>query len=133
MAKPLDNRIQQTKKALIEALYKSLGVVSAACKAVGVNRSTFYKYLNEDPEFKDEVDAVSEYAVDFAETSLFKQIQDGNTTATIFYLKTKGRARGYVERQEIDHTSAGEKIQFTGFNFLPDDATDDDERGEAAT
>jgi len=40
-----------------------------------------------------------------------KQIQEGQTAATIFYLKTKGKARGYVERSEIDHTTKGEAIQ----------------------
>ena len=35
-----------------------------------------------------------------AESQLHKQILKGNTSATIFYLKTKGKNRGYVERHE---------------------------------
>ena len=37
----------------------------------------------------------------FAETNLHQQIMEGNTTATIFLLKTRGRKRGYIERQNI--------------------------------
>jgi hypothetical protein len=98
------NKIQHTKKALLEALEKSLGVVTTACKQVGIDRSTFYRYYKEDEEFKIEVDDLSNVAIDFAESQLFKQIQDGNPTSTIFYLKTKAKKRGYVERQEIEHT-----------------------------
>ena len=98
------NKIQHTKKALIEALEKSLGVVTTACKQVGIDRTTFYRYYKEDQEFKKEVDDLSNVAIDFAESQLFKQIQDGNPTSTIFYLKTKAKKRGYVERQEIEHT-----------------------------
>ena len=39
-------------------------------------------------------------ALDMAESQLHKQILGGNTSATIFYLKTKGKNRGYVERHE---------------------------------
>jgi len=105
------NKIQQTKKALLLALEQSLGVVTQACKQVGIDRSTFYKYVNDDPEFAAAVKDMGEIAVDFVESKLFKQIRDNNTTATIFYLKTKAKHRGYIERME--HTGRdGQEITF---------------------
>ena len=95
------NKTEQHKKAIIEALQKSLGVVTTACKKVGVGRTTFYGWLQDDPEFAKEVDDIQNITLDFAESQLHKQIGKGNTTATIFYLKTKGKKRGYIERQEI--------------------------------
>tara|TARA_R110002153_G_scaffold34933_4_gene104043 strand:- start:4271 stop:4651 length:381 start_codon:yes stop_codon:yes gene_type:complete len=89
------------KKAMIQALEKSLGVVTSACKAVGINRSTHYEWLKTDEQYKKEVEDVENIALDFAESQLHKQISEGNTSGTIFYLKTKGKKRGYVERQEV--------------------------------
>jgi len=89
------------KGNLLISLEKSLGVVTSACKSVECSRETFYKYCKEDEEFKAKVDELSNITLDFAESQLHKQIQDGNTTATIFYLKTKGKKRGYVERTEV--------------------------------
>lgn len=89
------------KKAMIQALEKSLGVVTSACKAVGINRSTHYEWLKTDEEYKAAVKDVENIALDFAESQLHKQIKDGNTAGTIFYLKTKGKKRGYVERTEV--------------------------------
>ena len=89
------------KKKLIKALEKSLGVVTTACKNVDVARSTFYDWYNADEVFKKEVDSIGDIAIAFAESQLHKQIQDGNSTSTIFYLKCKGKRRGYVERTEI--------------------------------
>ncbi len=98
------NKIQHTKKALLESLEKSLGVVTTACKQVGIDRTTFYRYYKEDKEFKKQVDDLSNVAKDFVESQLFKQIQDGIPTSTIFYLKTKAKDRGYIERQQIEHS-----------------------------
>lgn len=95
------NKSEHIKKGLIEALEKSLGVVTTACKQVGIGRTTFYNYYNEDKEFAKKVDDIENVALDFAESQLHKQIQDGSTAATIFLLKTRGKKRGYVERQEI--------------------------------
>jgi hypothetical protein len=98
------DKTEQHKKAMLDALEKSLGVVTAACKSVGIGRTTHYLWMQEDPEYKKAVDDLSDVAIDFAESQLHKQIKDGNSTATIFYLKTKGKKRGYVERQEIEAT-----------------------------
>lgn len=88
---------------MIEALTKSLGIVTIACKEVGISRQTHYEWYKEDAEYKKAVDDLADVALDFAEGMLHEQIKSKDTTATIFYLKTKGKRRGYVERQEIDH------------------------------
>lgn len=92
------NKIQHTKKALLEALEKCLGVVTTACKMVGVDRTTYYRYYNEDEEFAKQCDDIENVVLDFAESQLHKQIKDGNPSSTIFYLKTKGKGRGYFEK-----------------------------------
>lgn len=97
----------QNKKAFLEALEKTLGVVTDACKKVKIARRTVYDWRERDPEFKAEMDSINEVSLDFAESALFKQIKEGNVTATIFYLKTKGKKRGYVERQEVTGAQGG--------------------------
>ena len=95
------NKSEHIKKQKISALEQSLGVVSVCCRKVGISRTTFYKYYKDDPEFAKQVDEIEDFAIDFAESQLHKQIGEGSTAATIFYLKTKGKKRGYIERQEI--------------------------------
>jgi len=90
------------KKTLLECLDKSLGIVSHACKKANTTRKTFYQYCQEDADFKSEVDDIAEKAIDFAESKLFESIKNGSDTATIFYLKTKGKKRGYIERTETE-------------------------------
>jgi hypothetical protein len=89
------------KKGMIEALTASLGVVTTACKDVDIARQTHYRWMQEDEEYKRAVDDVADIALDFAESMLYKQIEGKDTTATIFYLKTKGKKRGYIERNEL--------------------------------
>ncbi len=89
------------KRAMIEALEKSLGIVTTACKTVGISRQTHYNWLN-DPAYKEAVDGIQEMALDFAESKLHKSIESGSDTATIFYLKCKGKKRGYIEKSELE-------------------------------
>jgi hypothetical protein len=91
------------KKAMIEALEKTLGVVSTACKMADISRTTHYRWLEEDLEYKEAVDSIQDVALDFAESKLFKNIEKAKEASVFFYLKTKGKKRGYIERQEIVH------------------------------
>lgn len=93
-----------SKKKLLEALEKSLGVVTTACKASGIPRSSHYVWLAKDKKYKAAVEELQGVAIDFVESKLFKLIEGGSDAATIFYLKTKGKVRGYVERQQFEHT-----------------------------
>ena len=90
------------KKAMLNALENSLGIVSTACKKVGIARQTHYEWLQLDASYKAEVKDIKNYAVDFAESQLLQCIKDKKETSIIFYLKTQAKDRGYVERQEVD-------------------------------
>jgi hypothetical protein len=70
---------------------------------LSIRRTTYYKYYNEDLEFRSEVDNVGDSTLDFVESKLFDLIDNGNVAATIFYMKTKGKHRGYIERQAVEH------------------------------
>ena len=104
-------RTQEGKKKLLAALEMSLGIVTEACEKADVTRSRHYAWMNDDAEYKIAVDNIDSKFIDFAETSLKKQIKEGNTTATTFFLRTRGRKRGYNEKQEIDLTSGNERIK----------------------
>ena len=92
---------EKKKEDFIEVYSQKANNVHLTCKTLGIERGTFYKWLKEDDEFKEKILNLEEGDIDSAETALKRQILDGNITAIIFYLKTKGKNRGYVERQEL--------------------------------
>ena len=97
------------KKLMITALEKHLGNISLSVEAVGIARRTHYRWLESDEQYKQEVENVPERTLDFVENKLLKNVEKGNVAAQIFYLKTKGKGRGYIERQEIEQI--GDKVQ----------------------
>lgn len=120
-----------TKKAVLEALEAYKGIVTDACRKVGISRQTFYDWLKDDPDFKSAADEIQEVALDFVESKLFERIngvevikgidkESGeeityslppDVQAISLYLRTRGKKRGYVERQEIDlNTPTGIRI-----------------------
>ena len=107
---------------MIEALKKTLGIVSRACDMVGISQKTHYEWLQKDAEYKSDVEAVAEMAIDFAESKLLANINNGDTTSIIFFLKKKGRARGYGDEATVLKIEKGQEIE-KGFSL--DDILDE--------
>lgn len=109
------------KRAMLEALKAKLGIVSAAAQSVGIHRDTHYDWMKKDNDYNLAVRIIGEAAIDFAEGKLFElingvkvqypqkagetqptvYIREPNVAAVIFYLKTKAKHRGYVERFQL--------------------------------
>ena len=102
------NKIQadmkKKKELVLKALEKNLGNVSNACSQLNISRTQFYNWVKDDADFAEKWHDIEELSIDYAETSLKKQIKSGNTSATIFYLKCKAKNRGYIEKTEVDNT-----------------------------
>ena len=94
--------IDKRKEFMLQALGKTLGLVTPACKELGVSRDTFYRWLREDPEFKKKVDEIDDIQGDFVEHQLFKKIKEGSERSILFYMKYKGRKRGYNDELNIN-------------------------------
>lgn len=78
-------------KLLVIAQLKKVPIVEVACEKVGVGRTTYYRWKQEDQEFASLADeAISEGSSlvnDMAESQLMSAIRDKNLTAIIFWLK----------------------------------------------
>ena len=97
------HKVTHNKKRLLEALQKSLGVVTTACNIAGVSRKTHYNYCDADEEYKQAVQDIEDVVLDFVESKLHQSIEQGNITAIIFTLKTKGKQRGYIEKSQTSY------------------------------
>jgi len=103
---------KQKQNEMVEAMIKYMGVVTTAARSIDIPRSTYYDWMETDPEFKQRILDLREIKKDFVESKLLKLVEDGDTAATIFSAKTLLKDRGYVERQEVTPVdSDGNSIQ----------------------
>ena len=100
-----NQQLTQYKKTIsFEDLQKAIigkrGNLTAVAKVFKVTRNTIYSRIKDNPILIDTVIESREICLDEAEQSLQDKIKEGDLTAIIFYLKTQGKRRGYIERQE---------------------------------
>jgi hypothetical protein len=83
-----------------KAIIKAFGNLSTAARSLQVDRHTIYNWIEQDGLQQAVIDGRNT-RLDFVESKLDQKIDGGDTTAIIFFLKTQGKSRGYVERQEV--------------------------------
>ena len=89
-----------TPEQVAAAIHEARGIQSVAARRLGCSRETLRRYVNQFATVRTAVEDARDGLLDFAESKLLKLIDDENITAIIFYLKTQGKKRGYVERVE---------------------------------
>ena len=93
-------KFTKRQQNFLKALVDTGGNITAACMKTGIkSRQTVYGWMKNEA-FKAEVEAINEASLDYVESKLMTAIQNDNITAIIFYLKTKGKKRGYIETIE---------------------------------
>jgi hypothetical protein len=95
------------KESFLKLFRTKAGIVTAACVAAGIGRHTFYDWIKTDKVFAAAIEDINEQMLDFAESKLQAAIGTGASWAVCFFLKCKGKARGWVERQELTGPAGG--------------------------
>lgn len=96
-----------TDEELEEALENSGGVQEAASvwlrknKGIIYARSSISGRMKRNPKLKEAAGRGVEKLLDLGEVKLFEAVQKGNMTAIIFFLKCRGKKRGYIEKLTI--------------------------------
>lgn len=102
----------------IEALITQYhGNIAAIARALNVSRGTIYNRMKDDPKLRVAIDDAHEAMVDNMESKLYQAAMDGNLGAIIFWLKTQGKRRGWVERQEVTGAEGGALHHVYEFDF----------------
>tara|TARA_R110002020_G_scaffold273918_1_gene489119 strand:+ start:1545 stop:1916 length:372 start_codon:yes stop_codon:yes gene_type:complete len=104
--------LSDKKELFLKALKNNLGNVSASCSAVNIGRQTYYNWIEADKEFEQSCRDAEESLLDLAENRLLEKIDKYDTTSIIFFLKTKGRKRGYNESTQLELVKPISEINF---------------------
>jgi len=134
------------KAAMIAALEAEYGIVSSACKLVGIDRNTHYNWYEEDEKYKLAVDELKNVVLDFGKSQL-RKLCEGYTVneAKVFITKDGEIVKEVVEKEiPIDGASVRylldkngygvetnnnqkEKMQPPDFTFIVEDMSDGNE------
>ena len=108
------------------------GNLSDMARRLGCSRSVIYNWVRDDEKFSDIMEDVRESMIDLAESQLIKLIEGvpiyakvddeetgqkserltgwqvrPDSTLLIFFLKTKGKSRGYDQNEKVPEKPAG--------------------------
>lgn len=89
----------------VEAKLRELhGNMAAVARHFGVTRAAVWKYVQERPALVEVTKDCRETMKDHAESALYRSVMNSEPWAVKWYLGTQAKDRGYVERQEHEHS-----------------------------
>lgn len=89
---------------VIEAIKKTKGLVTHTARYLGCEPDTVRNYVKRYPSVAAALKEAREAVTDLAEMALYDAIEGRESWAVCFYLKTQGKSRGYIEKQQIEHS-----------------------------
>ncbi|MEM9043422.1 MAG: helix-turn-helix domain-containing protein [Pseudomonadota bacterium] len=101
-----------TPDEMIAALRQARGIKAAAARILNCSRNTVDKYIAENPDVMSAAREVDQETLDDVEGKLLKLLDKEDPKAIFFYLRHKGKSRGYTTGQEISGPE-GEPIPVT--------------------
>lgn len=90
----------------MRASVDSGGIRSIIAERLGVEHSTVRAWERKYPEVAEKLSEEREKILDIAEDGLFERLKNRDPWAIGFVLKTIGKQRGYVEKQEVIHSQS---------------------------
>ena len=91
-----------TVKQVEEALRQGAGIYTIASMRLKCAPNTVKNYVERHPRLQAVCAEIVEMNLDVAEHGLLGHLQEKNLSAILFYLRTKGRTRGYGDKLEVD-------------------------------
>ena len=92
-----------TSEQIAKALEANAGFISGAAKSLNVTYQAISQRIKTNKHLKQIQEAITESHLDLAESKLLTNIKDGNMTGICFFLKCRGKERGYIETVNLNH------------------------------
>ena len=104
------NRLVLSPELAAIAIYEARGMASVAARKLGVTVRVINRYMKDYDICRVAKEEAETMLLDFAEAKLMQKIRSGDIASIIFFLRTKGKSRGYTEK-EIDKADQDARLQ----------------------
>jgi len=114
-----------TSDEVIAALKKARGMIHIAAEVIGCDPTTIRNHMKRNHEVQKAYNDITQRELDLSELQLFRARDNGEPWAVCFHLKTKGKKRGYIER---DSGNEGMEQQRSILDLMADATRERNER-----
>lgn len=102
----------QRREVFIEAYKKSFGSITAACRASGLSRSAYYRYMQTNKKFRKAIEELNQSFIELAESKLYQKVLEGDLKAIKFFLVNKApdrwRSENHIQVAQMVVNQGGE-------------------------